>query len=65
MIITSPGVFAISVVASGIIYVLSFDLLGIAADFRYAYWCVLASLAGLIPALLARRERRPNHFSAH
>jgi len=63
--VTSPGAFAISVVASGIIYVLSFGLLGVAADFRYAYWCVLASLASLIPALLARRERDSNHFSAH
>jgi hypothetical protein len=62
---TSSGAFAISVVTSGIIYVLSFGLLGVAADFRYAYWCVLSSLAGFIPALLARRERRSNHLSAH
>jgi hypothetical protein len=51
-----PGTFAISVAASGIVYILSFGVFGVAAEFRYAYWCVLASLAGLIPALLARRD---------
>jgi hypothetical protein len=52
---TPSGAFAISVAASGIVYILSFGVFGVAADFRYAYWCVLASLAGVIPALLARR----------
>ena len=52
---TPSGAFAISVAASGMVYVLSFAVLGVATDFRYAYWCVLASLAGLVPALLARR----------
>jgi hypothetical protein len=55
---TPSGAFAISVVASGIAYILSFGVFGVAADFRYAYWCVLASLAGLIPAVLARRDQR-------
>jgi hypothetical protein len=55
---TPPGAFAVSVAASGIIYILSFGVFGVAADFRYAYWCVLASLAGLIPALLAWRKQR-------
>jgi hypothetical protein len=52
---TPSGAFAVSVAASGMIYVLSFAVLGVASDFRYAYWCVLAALAGLVPALLARR----------
>jgi hypothetical protein len=52
---TPSGAFAISVATSGMAYVLSFAVLGVATDFRYAYWCVLASLAGLVPALLARR----------
>jgi hypothetical protein len=55
---TPAGAFAISVAASGIVYILSFGVFGVAADFRYAYWCVLASLAGLAPALLARRVVR-------
>ncbi len=53
---TPSGAFAISVAASGVVYILSFGVFGVAADFRYAYWCVLASLVGLIPALLARRN---------
>jgi len=52
---TPSGAFAISVAASGIIYILSFGVFGVAADFRYAYWCVLSSLAGLVPALVAWR----------
>jgi hypothetical protein len=56
---TAAGAFAISVAASGIVYILSFGAFGVAADFRYAYWCVLASLAGLVPALLARRAKPP------
>jgi hypothetical protein len=57
---TPPGAFAISIAASGIVYILSFGVFGVAADFRYAYWCVLASLAGLIPALLAWARNVPN-----
>jgi hypothetical protein len=30
----------------------------VAADFRYAYWCVLATLAGAVAAMLAYRGRR-------
>jgi hypothetical protein len=55
---TPSGAFAISVTASAIVYILSFGVFGVAADFRYAYWCVLASLAVLIPALLARSDQR-------
>jgi hypothetical protein len=53
---TAAGAFVISVTVSGILYILSFGLLGVASDFRYGYWCVLAALAGLIPARLARRK---------
>jgi hypothetical protein len=50
---TPSGAFAIGITSSGIVYLLSFGIFGVAADFRYAYWCVLAGLAGLVPALLA------------
>jgi hypothetical protein len=53
---TRPGAFAITIAGSAIAYTLSFGAFGVAADFRYAYWCVLASLAGFVPALLARRD---------
>jgi hypothetical protein len=55
---SANGAFAIGITASGACYVLSFAVLGVSADFRYAYWNVLACLAGLVPALLARREAR-------
>jgi hypothetical protein len=52
---TAAGAFTVGVTASAIIYVLSYFALGVAADFRYGYWCVLASLGGAITALIARR----------
>jgi len=55
---TPPGAFAVSVAASGTVYILSFGVFGVAVDFRYAYWCVLTSLAGFIPALVARRNQQ-------
>jgi len=50
--------FAVSVTASGVVYVMTFFAVGVAADFRYAYWCVLAALAGAVAAVLARYEQR-------
>jgi hypothetical protein len=61
---TADGAFAIGAVASGICYVLSFTVLGVSSDFRYAYWDVLACFAGLVPALLARRAVRAARLSA-
>jgi hypothetical protein len=57
---TPAGAFAISVTGSAIIYVMTFFLVGVAAEFRYGYWCVLASLAGSAAAVVARCDgRRP------
>jgi hypothetical protein len=53
---TPSGAFAIGVAGAGILYVMSFSLLGVATDFRYAHWGVVAALAALVPALLARGE---------
>jgi hypothetical protein len=55
---TPSGAFAISIAGAGIFYVMTFGLLGVATDFRYGHWAVVAGLAGLVPALLARRELR-------
>jgi hypothetical protein len=55
---TPSGAFAVGIPAAGIVYVMTFGLLGVATDFRYAHWGVIASLAALVPALLARREQR-------
>ena len=51
------GAFAVGVNASAIVYVGTFFAVGVASDFRYAYWCVLATLAGGVAAVTARLTR--------
>jgi hypothetical protein len=55
---TPSGAFAIGVTGSAIIYVLSFFPFGVAAQFRYGYWCVLASLVGIVAVMAGRRLER-------
>ena len=43
----------------GIVYVLSYFPFGVSAEFRYGYWCVLASLAGAVAVLAGRRLNPP------
>jgi len=61
---TPAGAFAVSVTASAVVYVMTFSPVGVAADFRYAYWCVLATLAGAVAAVLARYERQTEAHAA-
>jgi hypothetical protein len=51
------GAFALAVAGCAVLYVLSFAVLGVAADFRYAYWSVLAALAGMIALPIALHEQ--------
>jgi hypothetical protein len=44
------GAFAFGICGSAAIYVLSFLAVGVASDFRYAYWAVLAGIAGGVVA---------------
>jgi hypothetical protein len=53
---TAAGAFAIGVTGSAIVYVMTFLPVGVAAEFRYGYWCVLATLAGAVATLIARRH---------
>ena len=46
------GAFALGVCGSAAVYVLSFFAVGVASDFRYAYWAVLAGIAGGVVAAL-------------
>ena len=48
--------FALGVCGSATIYVLSFYALGVASDFRYGYWAVLAAIAGGVVARPARAQ---------
>lgn len=43
---TAAGAFAVGVCGAAIVYVATFAAVGIAADFRYGYFAVLAALAG-------------------
>jgi hypothetical protein len=60
---TPVGAFAVAVTSCAAVYVMSFFVLGVAADFRYAYWCVLAALAAAPAAALARRYSSPSSDS--
>jgi len=52
---TEPlGAFAVGVNVCAIVYIGTFFPVGVASDFRYGYWCVLAALTGGIAALAAR-----------
>jgi hypothetical protein len=51
---TPEGAFALGVCGSAAIYVLSFFAVGVASDFRYGYWAVLAGTAGGVVAALGR-----------
>ena len=53
---TPDGAYAIGVGGSAVVYVLSFFTVGVASDFRYAYWAVLAGLTG---AVVADATRQP------
>lgn len=48
---SAEGAFAIGVCGAASLYVLTFFAVGVASDFRYAYWAVLAALA-TIPVML-------------
>lgn len=45
---TPAGVFALGTCGSAALYVLTFFPVGVASDFRYGYWAVLACIAGAI-----------------
>jgi predicted membrane protein len=55
---TIAGAFAVGVTGCAAAYVLTFFLVGVAADFRYGYWCVLADLIGTAAAAVAFIEGR-------
>lgn len=52
---TPEGAYAVCVCSSAIVYVMTFAVVGVASDFRYAYWAVLAAITGA-GILLSRRQ---------
>jgi hypothetical protein len=55
---TTEDAFALGVCGSAAIYVISFFAVGVASDFRYGYWPVLAGIAGGVVAGLGRCKFR-------
>jgi hypothetical protein len=53
---TPEGAFVLGVSGSAAVYVLSFLAVGVASDFRYAYWAVLAGIAGGVVAAAPQRD---------
>ncbi len=51
---TPAGTFAIGACGSAALYVLTFFTVGVASDFRYAYWAVLAGISGGAVVVLER-----------
>jgi hypothetical protein len=58
---TPAGAFALAVAGSAVVYVLTYALVGVAADFRYAYWAVPAALTSgaVVIAALAPERSEP------
>jgi hypothetical protein len=50
---TASGVFVIGACGSASIYVLTFYMVGVASDFRYGYWAVLAGISGALALVRA------------
>jgi hypothetical protein len=55
---TPSGAFAIGTAGSAVVYVMTFFAVGVASDFRYAYWCVLAGIVASLAACVAVLDRR-------
>lgn len=49
--------FALGLCGSATVYVLCFYAVGVASDFRYGYWAVLAGMAGSVVVWSGRAER--------
>jgi hypothetical protein len=56
---TPEGAFALGVCGSAAVYVITFFAVGVASDFRYGYWAVLAGIAGGVVAALDGKPRKP------
>jgi hypothetical protein len=53
---TPEGAFAIGICGTAAVYVATFFAIGVASDFRYGYFAVLATIAGCVAALAPTRR---------
>ncbi len=59
---SGAGHFALAVLASGLVYLLTFFVFSVSAEYRYFYWCGFAAYTGVtvtLAAIIARRRERP------
>jgi hypothetical protein len=56
---TPRGSFVLGICGSAVVYVMTFFAVGVSSDLRYAYWAVLAGLAGGVAAALRRPKTQP------
>ena len=52
---SAAGAFVLAASGSALLYVLSYLPLGVASEFRYIYWAVVATAAGAVILLVPRR----------
>jgi hypothetical protein len=56
---TPAGAFVVASCGSAIAYIASYALVGVAPDFRYAYWAVLAALGSFVVTFAPALRRTP------
>jgi hypothetical protein len=61
---TPEGAFTLGICGSAILYVLTFAAVGVASDFRYGYWAVLAGIAGGVATLAPAKAIEPAAHTA-
>jgi peptidoglycan/LPS O-acetylase OafA/YrhL len=53
---TRDGALMLGVCGSAAVYVLTFLFVGVASDFRYGYWAVLAAIVGIAAVISGDRS---------
>lgn len=66
---TKEGRFALAVLLSGLIYLITYFFFNVSAEYRYFYWCGFAAYLGLIIVILCAlktaRKRPPTATRSH
>lgn len=55
---TEEGLFALAILTSGLVYLLTYFVFNVSAEYRYFYWCGFAAYIGLVVALASVGSRR-------
>jgi hypothetical protein len=55
---TEEGRFALAILTSGLVYLLTYFVFNVSAEYRYFYWCGFATYIGFVVALASGISRR-------